>query len=634
MSTETPLLEIDLSVIIVSFNVKNYLLNCIRSVLKAATNHRIEIIVVDNASSDESLAAVEKNFPDVVCIQNNQNVGFGTACNQGLSVARGRNFLLLNPDVIVEESIFDGLLPDLEADPEIGLMGCKVLNEDGSLQLACRRSFPAPWIALCRLTGLSTLFPRSRLFAKYNLTYLDENERYELDAISGAFMLLTRNALQRVGGFDEHFFMYGEDLDLCYRVKHAGLKVVYNPRASIIHFKGRSFSRHVDTKYHFFQAMKIFVKKHGPNQIGMLSILDIAISLRYLASFLRTGALQFAAVLADYSLTVLWMEILARYRYGNWFPFPDMAYPIVYILLFAIQTPIYGWFGVYSAQFGVKRKLIAAAVISWLLLSVGAYFSKEFAFSRFIFLGLLVLSPASHIAWRLLARRIRKKNTVRSAVIVTAGPDFQLSDWIRVKFCLLHGMNLRGIVTLHTDSSSASSMPCLGRHDELVSVVRDHGITDVLIDADRMDSKTQLQLIQELKRYRIPSHRVSDAHARESILNEIMMAEEKTGLLFKIAKKFTDLLLYYEFRPRLKDPGMPNQRPEASSLWPLDCFLVGALTPYKFARQGFKGTFMLDEAFPQLRSDEDRFCLFLLYNRSHSYRFDKRILHLLLGGEV
>ncbi|HEY7752021.1 MAG TPA: glycosyltransferase family 2 protein, partial [Ignavibacteriaceae bacterium] len=217
----------DLSIIIVNYNVKEFLQNLLHSIEKASSNISKEIIIVDNASEDGSVELIKQKFSSVNMIENKTNLGFGKANNQALKIAKGEYILLINPDTIVSEDTFHTLLNFFNSNPEAGLAGCKILNPDGTLQLACRRSFPGPWTSFCKVTGLSNLFPNSKIFARYNLTYLDENLTYEVDAISGSFMMMRRDVYEKAGGFDEQFFMYGEDLDLCYRIKEVGYKVFY-----------------------------------------------------------------------------------------------------------------------------------------------------------------------------------------------------------------------------------------------------------------------------------------------------------------------------------------------------------------------------------------------------------------------
>ena len=211
----------DLSIVIVNYNVKEFLQNLIHSIYKAGERINYEIIIVDNASDDGSVELLQEKFPDVKLIVNSKNLGFSKANNIGMSVATGKYILLINPDSIVQEDTFEKMISFFENTPDAGLAGCKILNPDGTLQLACRRSFPGPWTSFCKVIGFSNLFPKSKFFARYNLTYLNENETYEVDAVSGSFMMIKREVLEKVGNLDEQFFMYGEDLDWCYRIKKA-----------------------------------------------------------------------------------------------------------------------------------------------------------------------------------------------------------------------------------------------------------------------------------------------------------------------------------------------------------------------------------------------------------------------------
>src|SRR2546427_8186373 len=202
---------LDISIIIVNHNVKHLLLQCLRSVEQALQGLSGEIIVVDNASKDGSVAYLQPLFPEVRFTALDTNVGFGRANNAALPHVQGEFVLFLNPDTLVEEQTFKMLLDHMRAHPEAGACGCKILNPDGTLQLACRRSFPTPWIAFTKVFGLQSLFPRSRFAARYNLTYLDENATDYVDAISGSFMLVRREALNLIGALHPGFFMHSGD---------------------------------------------------------------------------------------------------------------------------------------------------------------------------------------------------------------------------------------------------------------------------------------------------------------------------------------------------------------------------------------------------------------------------------------
>jgi GT2 family glycosyltransferase len=194
----------DVSVIVVNYNVRDLLEQCLRSIHRACEHLDAEVLVVDNASRDSSSQMVEDKFPWVQLIQNQVNVGFSRANNQALERARGRYFLLINPDTLAREDTVQTMMDFMDAHPEAGAAGCKILNPDGTLQLSCRRSFPTPWVALSKILGLGRLFPRSRVFGKYNLTYLNPDQTAEVDALSGSFMFLRRETLKEIGLLDEH----------------------------------------------------------------------------------------------------------------------------------------------------------------------------------------------------------------------------------------------------------------------------------------------------------------------------------------------------------------------------------------------------------------------------------------------
>lgn len=260
----------DLGIVIVNWNTRELLRNCLRS-LAHSTDVLYQIVVVDNASSDGSAEMVRREFPHVTLIANDENRGYPAANNQGLRLLgfeRGgpddapRYALALNPDTVVPPGALHEMVAYMDADPRIGAAGPKLVLLDGSLDLACRRSFPTPAISFYRMVGLSKLFPRSRRFGRYNLTYLDPDVETEVDSVVGAFMIVRREAIQRVGLFDETFFMYGEDLDWAYRIKQAGWTVMYNPRVTVTHVKRAASRQSRRAQREFYRAMLIFYRKH------------------------------------------------------------------------------------------------------------------------------------------------------------------------------------------------------------------------------------------------------------------------------------------------------------------------------------------------------------------------------------
>lgn len=263
---------LDLAIIIVSYNTKDLLRACLRSVYASTGPYAFHVTVVDNASRDGSLDMVRREFPQAAAIAAPRNGGFAYANNIGLrsyGFGQHRNpaglpryALLLNPDTELPPTALAAMIDLMDRRPDLGAAGPKLVLPDGRLDKACRRSFPSPASFIYRGLGLSKLFPRSRRFGQYNLTYLAEDEETEVDSVVGAFMLVRREAIEQVGLLDEAFFMHGEDLDWAFRLKKAGWRVWYYPRVQVLHHKGAASRGNVRVRYAFYQAMVIFVRKH------------------------------------------------------------------------------------------------------------------------------------------------------------------------------------------------------------------------------------------------------------------------------------------------------------------------------------------------------------------------------------
>jgi len=269
------LFSLQLSIIIVNYNVKHFLEQCLYSVRAATRGMEAETIVIDNSSTDNSLVFLQPIFPEVRFIANKENTGFGKACNQGLSLSNGRYILFLNPDTIVPGDCFTKCISFFESHPDAGAVGVKMIDGSGKFLKESKRAFPSPLTSLYKLFGLSQLFPRSKTFSRYHLGHLDENENNEVDVLAGAFMMIRKDVLDKVGSFDEIFFMYGEDVDLSYRIQKAGFKNYYVADTRIIHFKGES-TRKGTMNYvrMFYNAMSIFVRKHyGGSRAGIFNFL-------------------------------------------------------------------------------------------------------------------------------------------------------------------------------------------------------------------------------------------------------------------------------------------------------------------------------------------------------------------------
>lgn len=252
----------DLSIIIVNFKSSDFLARCLKSLRRTENTLSLETWVVENGSG-ESLEDLRREFPHVHWIVNPRNLGFSRAANQAVRLASGRHCLFLNPDAEVGPGALQRMVAFLDQNSEVGIVGGKILNPDGSLERACRRSIPTPDVAFFRLSGLSLLFPDDPVLGQYNLTHLDPNRAGTVGAVSGSCMMVRHQALKEVGMLDEGFFLYGEDLDLCHRAGLAGWKIYYLPEAQITHFKGGSTQRNrTRSHYEFHRAMAIFHRKH------------------------------------------------------------------------------------------------------------------------------------------------------------------------------------------------------------------------------------------------------------------------------------------------------------------------------------------------------------------------------------
>ena len=276
-----------LSVVIVNYKVKYFLEQCLCSVQAALSGLEAEIFVVDNHSDDGSVEYLRPRFPEVIFIENNDNPGFAKANNQAIRQSTGEYVLLLNPDTVIGEESLRTLCFFMDEHPEAGAVGVKMLDGHGIFLPESKRSFPSPWVSFCKIFGLSKLRPSSPLFARYSLPYLSADRQHKVEVLAGAFMLLRREALDKAGLLDEAFFMYGEDIDLSYRIVLAGYKNYYIPER-ILHYKGES-TKYGDIKYvkAFYGAMLIFYRKYYPQSgwgIGMM--IRLAIFIRGGLSFL------------------------------------------------------------------------------------------------------------------------------------------------------------------------------------------------------------------------------------------------------------------------------------------------------------------------------------------------------------
>ncbi|KGE20496.1 glycosyl transferase family 2 [Paenibacillus wynnii] len=285
-------MNVDVSIIIVNYNTCRLTMDCLRSVYESDTNYSYEIVLIDNNSRDESVEMISTEYPGVILIANEENTGFARANNQGIEIVSGRYVLLLNSDTVVRKDTLETMVALMDGRPDLGASGCKIILPDGSLDKACKRGFPTPAASFYYAFGFSRLFPDRPRFNGYQLGYLDPDLDYPVDCLVGAFMLLRRETIEQVGGLDENFFMYGEDLDWCFRIKEAGWGIYYYPQTTIIHLKGGSARRRpFKIVYEFHRAMILFHRKHYSKQYNSMinGAVYAGVGVKFAISLLRNA---------------------------------------------------------------------------------------------------------------------------------------------------------------------------------------------------------------------------------------------------------------------------------------------------------------------------------------------------------
>ncbi len=496
---------IDLSIIIVNYNVKEFVLNLLESIRKASSNLTSEIFVVDNASDDGSVEAIREKYPSVNLIDNTKNVGFGAANNQAMALARGKYFLLINPDTIVREDTFTKMINFFETNPNSGIAGCKVLNPDGSLQLACRRGFPGPWTSFTKVMGLSSLFPKSKLFARYNLTYLDENQTYEVDAVSGAFMMMRKNVYEKIGGFDPQFFMYGEDLDLCYRTQKAGFKVNYVHSTEIIHYKGESTKRSsIDETKVFYDAMHLFVRKHFSTSIIVESILQMAIVFRKLIAFANVYKLSIVSIIAD--LLVFTTAIIVSekiYLESRIHGFPAYAKPWVYFVPSLIQIFISLLSGAYKKNSISVLRMFISLVYGLLFLSATTYFFKQFGFSRAVVLITYAVCFTAFLFWRIAFKIIFRvgigADTRKSRTLIVGSENHVEEVATKLKSSVVKLYQVIGYIglTRRTIGEKIGAYKFLGSTENIKKIIEEERVEKVIFSSDDLPFNQMFSVVSD-----------------------------------------------------------------------------------------------------------------------------------------
>jgi len=407
-------MKIEVSIVIVSYNVEAFLKQCLFSVLKAARNLNIEVFVVDNNSIDNSVEMLKKNFPEIKLICNTENNGFAVACNQALRLACGKYALLLNPDTVIQENTLTLCRDFMDQNPKAGALGVKMIDGQGQFLPESKRSLPTPASAFYKIFGLSRLFPKSKTFGKYHLKEIDQDEVHPVEVLSGAFMFINKKVLDEIGLLDERFFMYGEDIDLSYRISQANYVNYYFPDTTIIHYKGESTKissiHYVKT---FYNAMLLFTDKHYKGKKRNLSmfLINSAIYFRAILAiiqrFFQSALLPSLDIIFIYLFYSLLITIWENYKFSGFKSYSPVLHQYYIPGFISIWLLFIYYFNGYKKNSKIKdiTKGIGLGTIS--ILAIYSLFPENYRFSRALIIIGSILTLIISILNRLIFKLIQ-----------------------------------------------------------------------------------------------------------------------------------------------------------------------------------------------------------------------------------
>lgn len=485
----------DLSVVIVSYNVCDLLTTCLLSVDRARAGMEVEVFVVDNASQDDTLSVVRERFPWVKLIDTGENLGFARANNLALKQAQGRHLMILNPDTVVGEQSLKHLVDYLDAHPKAGAVGPKVLDPDGSFQTTSKRGLPTPWASFCKLSGLAKLFPKSASFNRYELGHLDPNMEHEVEVLYGAAMVVRREAYEQVGGLDESYFMYGEDVAWSDSVVKAGWTCVYLPGEPIVHVKGESTRRSdTDRDRHFYGAMRIFARKHF--QLSFLSriLIDLGIWMAMLASRIRNRKKQHVPALVDLFLmwSAFWMVLPLSPQQ------PPLPGSVTALIFSVIGLAVFAQAGTYRKKAPRLLVFLLIAFVTFALFTGFTYFFR----SRILAPGVMALAGGFAFAflmgWRALLMLLRYREGLPKTLII--GTDDIALGWAkRARMGRYGKMMLIGLTGWDPDKSGEvlDGLPVLGPAKESSGWVRRWRVRKVVVSLSAAPIRDIFQALEQ-----------------------------------------------------------------------------------------------------------------------------------------
>jgi len=503
----------DLSIIIVSYNVRHFLEQCLHSVRKASEKADCEIFVVDNNSTDGSCSMVIGQFPEVKLIRNQFNAGFSVANNQAIRLSGGTFILLLNPDTLVEEDTFAQCIAFMNGHPDAGALGVKMINGNGKLLPESKRALPTPSTAFFKMSGLSVLFPRSGLFNRYYLGHLDNSITSEAEIISGAFMFIRKEALDKTGLLDETFFMYGEDIDLSFRFLKAGFKNYYFPEVKIIHYKGESTKGDIDYIIHFYNAMIIFVKKHfmESRPRSFFFLIRTAVYLwgliALLKNFFRKIFMPVCDAVVLYALFISIIPVWENYKFGGGYSYPNLFHKSI-VLAYTLATML----TVYLAG-GYKLPSRLTDVIKGIVLSTIAIFAiysmlpVNLRYSRAIVLlggvSALIIIPLYRIILSFTRFEFMINPLARVKRTVIVGEEDSLNNIRNLLNDSAVDFFIIGRVSAIQDDFGADVLGNIGQLKEIIRVNR---IDEVILSARGLSASQIINSMQLLSESNIKIH--------------------------------------------------------------------------------------------------------------------------------
>ncbi|MFL3044397.1 MAG: glycosyltransferase [Candidatus Neomarinimicrobiota bacterium] len=507
------------SILIISYNVRQYVAHTIDAILKSDVEE-MEIIVVDNNSYDNTVAYLQDRYNhlhQIKIIKNSDNVGFGKAINQAAVIAKGDYYFILNPDTIIQEETISILQEYLDDHPDVGMTGPKIINADGSLQLACKRSLPTASVALPKLLGLSRLFPNSRWAGKYNLTYLDPDAIHAVDAISGSCMFIRSALFHDLEGFDERFFMFGEDLDLCTRVWKNNYEIHYVPQTQIVHYQGESVkSAPFDSINAFYNAMILFADKHFSFGSGWLMKLAIrcGIYVRKLLSMIGEKRSQILSVTLDGLVVFLAFMVAIPLRFSHFEPI-TMSKGLVPTIYIFFWIGVGSLFQLYSRYILSYSRAIIASITGFFLAVAFTYFFKQYAFSRLVIITATAIITVLIPGWRLFVhflmsrgylRPVKEKHPIlftRKTLIIGADEEgIHIVENILKRFDT--GLDVVGFID-HQLPNDEDDLPVgfMGRLADLRDIVMTYRICELIFSTTAFTNKEILLIMDETKDLRL-----------------------------------------------------------------------------------------------------------------------------------